>query len=204
MGNLVLVFARTPVLGTVKTRLAKKIGAEKTLWVYKQLLKKTESVLQNTKVDSIVFYSGKSVKDFGIHFMKYKKLKQRGEDLGQRMLSAFQWGFEKGYNNIIIIGSDLWELDTNTIDGAFDYLKTHDVVIGPATDGGYYLLGMTKLIPEVFKNKKWGSSSIAAETLYDLGAYKISMTNEKTDLDTYRDLEVQQDLFKEYKRVFDI
>ena len=203
MCNLILVFAKTPVIGTVKTRLAKKIGAEKALWVYKQLLKKTETVLQKTKADRILFYSGKSVMDFGTHFIQFQKQKQQGENLGQRMLSAFQWGFKKGYTNIIIIGSDLWELDTNTIDGAFDYLNNHDVVIGPATDGGYYLLGMTKLIPEVFKNKKWGSSSVAADTLNDLKDYKISIIDKKTDLDTYRDLELQQDLFKEYKRVFE-
>ena len=100
--------------------------------------------------------------------MLCKKQIQTKGDLGQKMLDAFQYGFSLGYKKIIIIGSDLYSLRLKHIESAFEKLENYDVVIGPALDGGYYLLGLNSMIPEIFKQKKWSTSSVLKETLSDL------------------------------------
>lgn len=200
--NLLLVFAKTPITGTVKTRLAEEIGATKALWVYKQLLKKTDAVINQVQAKVVVFYTGTSVDDFRTVLNKFDKKPQMGEDLGERMTAAFRWGFAKGYSKIAIIGTDLWELDSNTIEQAFNFLTSHEVVLGPATDGGYYLLGMSKFIPEAFKKKKWGSATVASDTLKDLHTYRVGFLTEKNDIDNYQDLLNCKQLFSQYKTQF--
>src|SRR5690606_37115102 len=92
---------------------------------------------------------------------------QKGNDLGERMLNAFSQNL-RNYDKVIIIGSDIYELKTEHIEQAFHKLNNHDVVIGPAKDGGYYLLGLKSLKPEIFKNKNWGTSSVLKNTIQDL------------------------------------
>ena len=140
MKSLVLVFAKTPVLGSLKTRLAKTVGDEKALWVYQQLLKKTSTVLECLTHDVLIFFYGEAPNLFGSSFMRYPKIQQQGKDLGARMEHAFAWGFAKGYTKIVIIGTDLWELNAQLLDQAFESLDSFEVVLGPAQDGGYYLL----------------------------------------------------------------
>ena len=159
MKSLVLVFAKTPVLGSLKTRLAKTVGDEKALWVYQQLLKKTSTVLECLTHDVLIFFDGEAPNLFGSSFMRYPKIQQQGKDLGARMEHAFAWGFAKGYTKIVIIGTDLWELNAQLLDQAFESLDSFEVVLGPAQDGGYYLLGCKTLLPSLFKQKKWNKTS---------------------------------------------
>ena len=91
------------------------------------------------------------------------------------MLNAFKNGFDAGYKNIIIIGSDLYDLTTEMIDDAFHQLSSNDVVIGPAEDGGYYLLGMKKLHQKIFEDKDWGTATVRASTLRDLQDKKVHL-----------------------------
>ena len=134
MESLILVFAKVPLLSKVKSRLAAALGKEKTLWIYKELLLKTERVLQQSSYRAVVFYTGGNTKDFGTCFQDFRKQPQQGNDLGERMRHAFEWSFAQGFTKIIGIGADLWDLDQATLDGAFHALDTAEAVLGPAKD----------------------------------------------------------------------
>lgn len=190
--NLIIVFTRNPEIGKVKTRLAKTIGDTSALNIYKFLLEHTEKVISKIVCDKAIYYSVK-VRDNDIwNNSIYQKHQQEGEDLGIRMLNAFKSGFENNYEKIVIVGSDLYDLKPKHIEEAFHKLDNHDVIIGPAEDGGYYLLGMKKSHPEVFKNKAWGTETVRKNTLNDLENESVFLLEELNDIDTYDDLKHNQ------------
>ena len=186
--NLLLIFTRNPELGKVKTRLAKTIGAEKALAIYKFLLAHTKKVTEKIACDKAVYYSVKVREDDLWNGEIYQKKQQLGEDLGIRMQNAFQDAFANGYEKVLIVGSDLIDLSEEIIEKGFLQLASNDDVIGPAEDGGYYLLGMKSVHPNVFKNKNWGTSSVREETLNDLKDKKVHLLNELNDADVLDDI----------------
>ena len=186
--NLLLIFTRNPELGKVKTRLAKTIGAEKALAIYKFLLAHTKKVTEKIACDKAVYYSVKVREDDLWNGEIYQKKQQLGKDLGIRMQNAFQDAFANGYEKVLIVGSDLIDLSEEIIEKGFLQLASNDVVIGPAEDGGYYLLGMKSVHPNVFKNKNWGTSSVREETLNDLKDKKVHLLNELNDADVLDDI----------------
>ncbi|MEY8850148.1 TIGR04282 family arsenosugar biosynthesis glycosyltransferase [Psychroserpens sp. XS_ASV72] len=186
--NALMIFTRNPELGQCKTRLAKTIGDQAALDIYKHLLKHTAEVAKHVDADKHIFYSEMIIENDLWTKPHFFKQLQEGSDLGQRMQNAFDKLFDSGYKNIIIIGSDLMDLKANIIALAFENLQTNDVVIGPAEDGGYYLLGMKKRIPSIFKNKLWGTDSVLKDTLKDLQNLKIFQLKELNDIDTFEDL----------------
>lgn len=166
--ELLIIFYRNPKAGEVKTRLAATIGDEKALSIYLALCEHTRKVTETLPVDKVVFYSD-LIHDNDIWSPEvYKKALQDGSDLGARMYNAFMEGFRQGYERICIIGTDCFELTPLFLKEAFSALQSSDVVIGPAADGGYYLLGMRKVHVELFTNKKWGTDTVLTETLKDL------------------------------------
>ncbi|WP_239540762.1 TIGR04282 family arsenosugar biosynthesis glycosyltransferase [Spongiivirga citrea] len=195
--NLLLIFTRNPELGKVKTRLAKTIGNEAALNIYKFLLEHTKKVTQTIEVDKQVHYSVKIRENDIWDAATYNKRLQKGEDLGKRMAKAFQDAFNEGYNKVVIIGSDLYDLSTQDISEAFDRLDTNQVVIGPATDGGYYLLGLTTMIPEIFEDKAWGTSTVFNDTLANVQDKKYLLLNPKNDVDVYDDIK-DIDIFNQF------
>lgn len=187
--NLIITFTRNPELGKCKTRLAKTVGDEAALRIYKYLLQHTEQVIKQIDADKAVYYSVKT-RDNDIWDSKaYQKHQQVGNDLGERMQKAFENGFNSLYEKIIIVGSDLFDLEPRHIDEAFKALNKNDVVIGPAEDGGYYLLGMKTMHTSVFKNKNWGTESVCYDTLQNLKNQKTSLLETLNDIDLYEDLE---------------
>ncbi|WNW01353.1 TIGR04282 family arsenosugar biosynthesis glycosyltransferase [Tenacibaculum sp. HL-MS23] len=186
--NLLLIFTRNPELGKAKTRLAKTVGDETALDIYKFLLDKTKEVTTNLPCDKAVYYSVKVRENDIWNNDVFKKHQQEGEDLGIRMLNAFKDGFEAGYEKIMIVGSDLYDLTPNHINDAFSKLDTNDVVIGPAEDGGYYLLGMKNLQSAIFKNKKWGTATVRKDTLKDLHKVSVHLLEELNDVDVFDDI----------------
>ena len=202
MKSILIVFAKTPILGNVKSRLADKLGDIKTLWVYKQLLKKTKIAIQSIQQNVVVYYLGDRTDFFDQLFLNCEKHPQEGIDLGERMANAISTEFEKGFNQIIIIGTDMWDLNQENIKKAFKDLNNSDIVIGPASDGGYYLLGIKKMIPDIFQNKKWGSQTVLKETLKDLKNYKVSFLKEKNDIDLLEDLKKHPNLLNKLKHHF--
>lgn len=190
--NLLLIFTRNPELGKVKSRLAQGVGEKNALEIYKTLLQHTKDVVIQTECTKRVGYSVK-VRTEDIWDNKlFEKFKQEGEDLGDRMYHAFAKAYSDGYKNVLIIGSDLYDLQPKHIEEAFKALDKNDVVIGPAQDGGYYLLGMNHLIKEVFYHKNWGSDTVFKDTISDL------KTKEVYRLETLNDIDYAEDL-KGYK-----
>jgi rSAM/selenodomain-associated transferase 1 len=186
--NLLLIFTRNPELGKAKTRLAKTVGDETALEIYKFLLEKTRDVSSKVTSDRAVYYSVKIRENDIWDSTTYQKHQQVGKDLGIRMLNAFKNGFEAGYEKVMIIGSDLHDLSAENIEKAFVELNENDVVIGPAEDGGYYLLGMNSLQKNVFENKNWGTETVRKDTLSDLKDKKVKLLEFKNDIDVYEDI----------------
>jgi len=141
-------------LGKVKTRLAKIIGDESALNIYKFLLNHTQKTIRDIACDKAVYYSVK-VRDKDIwDATLYSKHLQQGKDLGKRMYNAFQDAFSEGYKKVVIVGSDLYDLQPKHIENAFKKLDSYELVIGPAEDGGYYLLGMKTMHSQIFTTKE--------------------------------------------------
>jgi len=186
--NLVMIFTRNPELGKVKTRLAKTIGDKSALKIYTFLLNHTKDVTQNLDCDKTVYYSVKVRQNDIWDATSYQKHLQEGSDLGGKMFNAFKDSFFKGYKKVVIVGSDLLDLQEEHIKKAFIALDNNDVVIGPAQDGGYYLLGLNTLHPQIFKNKKWGTSTVLQDTLQDLKKINVHLLKELNDIDVYDDI----------------
>ena len=201
MNRLLMVFIKDSSKYPVKTRLKTSIGKNKSIWVYNQILKKTALVLKNIKTDIAVFHYNSIIsKNPFKNFSKWNKI-QIGKNLGEKISNAFNWGFEKGYKKIIIIGSDLWDLNEEIINTGFIELNKNKVVIGPSIDGGYYLLGLNKKMPKIFEGIKWGTQSVLAETL-KLLEHEPYILTELNDIDTFEDLITNPSLFKIYNKNF--
>ena len=187
--KLLMIFTRNPELGKVKTRLSKSVGDIMALDIYQFLLDKTKEVTQNISADKVVYYSEKITENDLWSSSLYKKEVQFGDDLGAKMEYAFQTAFENNYEKVLLIGSDLYDLEPSHINEAFEKLKNKDVVIGPALDGGYYLVGLKKNYPEIFKNKRWGTSSVRKDTLKNLEKVDVHLLPILNDVDVLEDIE---------------
>ncbi len=196
----VIIFVKNPTLGNVKTRLAKTIGQQNALNIYLKLQEMTRNVVeilgggQNDRTRSL-FYADFINNDDEFDNNLYQKYLQNGNDLGQRMLAAFETVFtQSNVQRAIIIGSDCPTLDATILESAFQQLETHDFVIGPAYDGGYYLLGMNaaqmKNAPTLFHNMQWSVPSVAEETCKRIQDIEKTVAHLKTlhDLDEEKDL----------------
>jgi uncharacterized protein len=198
MKKAIIIFVRNPELGKVKTRLAKQIGDEQALQVYKELLQHTHTITADLDYSKFVYYADSIAEKDLWESSLFEKKVQEGESLGDRMMLAFFELFQQGYSKIIIIGSDCPELTGFIIEDAFDKLDSSDVVIGPSSDGGYYLLGLTKLLPDLFKNKQWSTDTVLADTIQDTVSLRksCSFLTELSDIDTAEDLYLYQQMLK--------
>ncbi len=186
--NLLLIFTRNPELGKCKTRLAATIGDHAALEIYKFLLNHTVTITKNLGGEKHVYYSECVWENDIWDNLRFDKKLQQGDDLGQRMQNAFENGFNSGFEKIIIIGSDMYDLSQSDLEEAFSKLEANEFVIGPAEDGGYYLLGMTALNHSVFQNKSWGTETVLSDTINDLKDKKVFMLPTKNDVDHYEDI----------------
>lgn len=188
--NLLIIFYRNPELGKVKTRLAATLGDDKALAIYVKLVSHTRSVTQNLDVHKIVSYSHHVDKEDSWSNEIYEKKLQQGDLLGERIRNAIKGAFDEKFESVIVIGSDCFELTETIIKDAFQKLNEFDAVLGPAKDGGYYLLGSKKFIPQLFENKDWSTSKVAEQTLSNLEHLGMSyyLLPELTDVDTEEDL----------------
>jgi rSAM/selenodomain-associated transferase 1 len=189
-----LVFARVPALGQVKTRLAAGVGHAEALAIYHELLGITRAAIADAGFPATVWLAGTAVQmpsaeEKGDWANLTVRCQQAG-DLGQRMTAAFAAAFAAGATKVAIIGTDCPGLRAAHLAEAFSLLNEHEVVLGPATDGGYYLLGLRQPLPELFQNKAWSTASVLADTLADaqrLGK-RVALLPELHDVDTAEDL----------------
>ncbi|MFN8243744.1 MAG: TIGR04282 family arsenosugar biosynthesis glycosyltransferase [Ferruginibacter sp.] len=195
MDKAVIIFVKNPVAGKVKTRLAASVGDEKALDIYLQLVYHTMEEIKNTEADKYIFFS--DAIDEGVANQlpgAYCKV-QHGVDLGERMLNAFATIFSKGYKKVVIIGTDCPDITSELLDKAFSILNKTNVVFGPAIDGGYYLLGMQKLITDLFFHISWSTNSVLEQSI----SICESLNKTYDLLQILSDVDEEKDLFHFYK-----
>jgi len=190
-----LVFAREPVLGRVKTRLAAGIGAEAALTVYRELLALTAAAVAAAQVPATVWLAeAPAAFDPTQARPEWPGLLWRVQpaagSLGERMAQAFGEAFAAGAGRVVVIGTDCPGLSAELLRQAFDQLLSHDMVVGPADDGGYYLIGMTELHPALFANKAWSTATVLPDTLADAARLGLRVAQ----LPTLHDVDSAQDL----------
>ena len=190
MKKALITFFKNAEAGKVKTRLAATLGNEKALLIYNALVIHTIAIAENVDADRFVFYSSHiTVNDEWEDKTFFKRL-QKGNDLGERMCNAFDSLFSEGYNSICIIGSDCPALTTEIIDKGFNASGNTDVVIGPAKDGGYYLMGLKKINTDLFRNILWSTTNVLSQTLDVCARMDLSvhLLEELSDVDVEDDL----------------
>ena len=187
--EVVLVFQKNAILGKVKTRLASGMGELRALEIYRHLIQSTYSVLEDVSAPVWTYYS-----DFipeTVNPPIAKSFVQEGHDLGERMANAFARSFESGMEKVVLIGTDCPSLQSQHLNQAFEALIHSDLVLGPATDGGYYLIGMKRKADYLFEGISWSSAEVLSQTLAVASANGLDFTllDELSDIDTQEDWE---------------
>ena len=189
--NALLIFIKNPELGKVKTRLARTVGDERALQIYQALLGHTRKIAMEIDADRLLFYSAFVDQQDEWKADFFDKQIQVAGALGTRMAEAFE-GALKDHEAAVIIGSDCASLSVEIVDQAFDALKNHDFVIGPAEDGGYYLIGMKAASPWVFEGIEWSTETVFSETIKKIEAQGQSYAL----LPTLSDIDFEEDWAK--------
>lgn len=189
MTRALIIFLKQPELGKCKTRLAKTIGDVKALKIYELLLNHTHQITKDLYVQKYLYLDNRQKTSFhwdGDYIIEY----QNKADLGGKIKQAFAEVFEKQHYPVIIIGTDCIEITGQIINDAYQQLNYYEVVIGPAKDGGYYLLGLNEPTPQLFENIEWSSSTVLSDTIkkaQDLGLSYCFMP-------VLNDIDVEEDL----------
>jgi rSAM/selenodomain-associated transferase 1 len=193
--SCILLFAKSPAGGQVKTRLAAEIGEDFTVELYRRFVEDLISLIANLDVHlELCFYPPHTRLDFSEWLgEQYCYAPQVGDNLGERLKSAFDGAFEEDFSKVVAIGSDSPDLPQDFLRQAFKKLELHDVVIGPSSDGGYYLIGFsrTSFLPAAFDDIAWSTSNVCKQTLEILKRHSLNihLLPEWYDVDTRSDLE---------------
>lgn len=200
--NCIILFAKYPQKGMVKTRLAKDIGEHAAVSIYKNFITDVLAMIRQVNADLRIYYYPPGYEKKFKQWLgsTYTFYPQRGCDLGEKMKNAFASCFNAGYKKTLIIGSDTPDISPALVNRAFTLLNTHDTVIGPSHDGGYYLLGLknTFFFPEIFRGIPWSTSQVFKKTISIL-------KKKKTDpciLPAHRDVDTAEDLAYLLKKGF--
>ncbi|MDN3204499.1 TIGR04282 family arsenosugar biosynthesis glycosyltransferase [Algoriphagus sediminis] len=192
----VIIFQKIAIAGKVKTRVAKTIGDEAALDIYKKLVLYTHDVASEITGDKIIYFS-----DFQLNKTQettpdqFQVQFQSGNNLGQKMANAFAEVLAKGYEKVLLIGTDCGVLTSDLLDRGFEILDEKDLVIGPAQDGGYYLIGMKISRPEIFENIPWSSEEVLSLTVKRVESEGLTygLLPVLSDVDTYEDWKQQEE-----------
>ena len=189
----VAIFAKPPQPGLVKTRLIPEIGANKAARVYRFCLEYALELVRHSGLDYQLYLSQDSDDEL-FHEEQYSI--QKGQDLGTRMSNALADMLASNSDGAIIIGSDCLDLTTGHLQAAAQALSDHELVVIPAIDGGYALIGCTDGNPELFKTVTWSSDQVLAQTLSNAEKlnYRVSLLETVRDIDTLQDLEQYPEL----------
>ena len=165
-----IVFTKDPEKGKAKTKLEAFLTLPQCHALYEAFLMDTMNIAMNVKCDKriLAYSSSGDPKFIKEHFNQFDLVKQDGKDLGERKFNAFKHAFEEGASKVVLIGSDAPTLPEKLVEQAFNKLEDNNIVIGPTKDGGYYLLGLTSLIPGIFDNIDWSSSKVFEKTLENI------------------------------------
>lgn len=191
--QIIILFVKPPIPGKVKTRLAKDIGNDAACAIYLRLANHTIHEVQASGIPLALFFDGVNPAELPDNWRQAAGTcySQQGDDLGERMANAFQQLFAEGVEQVILIGSDIPELDATYLNHAFDLLASNGLVIGPAIDGGYCLIGFNRndFTASVFHNIPWSTANVLEETLKkaDKAGLSYSLLQPLRDIDTIED-----------------
>ncbi|MBP8155490.1 MAG: TIGR04282 family arsenosugar biosynthesis glycosyltransferase [Leadbetterella sp.] len=205
MKSALLIFIKNPELGKVKTRLAATIGNEKALEIFQKLLVNIHDKSLKVMADKFLFYSSfVDQNDIWENDIYNKYIQNQSPDLGQRMLSAFEQARDLGYSKALIVGSDIYEVNTEILNKGFESLENAETVLGPSHDGGYYAIGFNfekinsdTFLQDIFLNKTWSHEHVAQEALGVINSfsYTCNLLPTLNDIDTEEDLKIFPDLY---------
>lgn len=190
MKPALIIFIKNPIPGHCKTRLAKSIGDEKALAIYRQLLRHTRKIATLNNIKTYLYYDSFIDEQDDWSNKQFEKRLQSSGDLGQRMHAAFEEILSL-HKTAVIIGSDCPELTSEDLRMAFDLLGDYDCCIGPSYDGGYYLLGLKTLPSAFFKDIEWSTENVMLQTLLKMknAGLRYRKLRMLSDLDDASDLE---------------
>lgn len=161
--NRLIVMTKYPESGKTKTRLIPALGVGGAAKLHRRLVIHATKTIGSFNPE--IHYSGGNQRLMYDWLGDFKYVSQSDGDLGDRMKQAFQLGFDEGCDRIVMIGTDCPAIDEALINRAFLALNKTDVIFGPAVDGGYYLIGLRKQIPELFSNIFWSTASVLQDSL---------------------------------------
>lgn len=192
----ILLFVKSPIEGQVKTRLAARLGHETARRLYESFVLDTLEIVNALDIHvRICFLPADAENEFKQWLgTEYEYFPQAGRDLGQRMRNAFSEAFDDGLNEVVVIGSDIPDLPAEYLEQAFTALGDSDVVLGPSSDGGYYLIGFSRdsFIPEAFDNISWSTADVLEQTkeILNRQVRRTHMLPQWNDIDTAEDLQL--------------
>jgi rSAM/selenodomain-associated transferase 1 len=192
---------KEPIPGKVKTRLIPPLSQDDAAMLYKSFLKdRLKQMLLLADTDKAIAYAPESTGTAFLNYAadKYSIFPQRGRNLGERMHNIFVDKFQNGYDSVVIIGCDSPDLPVTIVSGAYKILEaeTVDMVIGPASDGGYYLIGLKAEYPDLFADMPWGTNTVLSDTIKMATNLKIRLEL----LQTWSDIDEFSDLVSFYNR----
>src|SRR5918994_3242735 len=193
--NALVILTKAPQPGQSKTRLVPPLSyAEAAELARALLLDQLESLTTVRGARLFIAFTPETAAGFFEGFISqgFTCFAQRGRSLGERMCHAFEHLFASGFENIILIGSDLPTLPMKYFQQAYGWLeKSADIVLGPSADGGYYLIGMNRMIATLFDDIEWSSADVLCQTIHKLDDLNLKheLLSEWYDIDTAKDLE---------------
>jgi hypothetical protein len=192
MRDALLVFVKLPVAGQVKTRLQPELSPELAARLYRAMVDDVFAALERPgQWDLVAFFSPLERERAFREWLpgSIGLVAQSGADLGERLANAFGWSHAQGHSRTIVVGTDMPTLDSDVLSDAFRALDRDDVVLGPSTDGGYYLVGLSEPRPELFENVDWSTSEVLEQTIARIDDTRATyhLLPERTDIDTWQD-----------------
>ena len=205
MSTCVIVMSKVPLPGRTKSRLLEKVGAQKAALFHRACLYDLQAVLRTCGIPARIYIAGGSNDEFcslfphtlpeeftclvELDWSDFTLYQQQGEDLGERMLCAVQESLTE-FQQVILIGSDIPGISQNLLELACAELRQHDLVLGPAMDGGYYLIGLKSVAPFLFRGIKWGSGQVLEQTLQVARRHQLrtALLPKLQDIDRWQDL----------------
>lgn len=190
--NALIIFTKEPVPGKTKTRLMPYFGPEECAELHKCMLRDIRKEMKYTDSDLIVAYTGGRPdylkKVFGEKNTLF--IEQRGENIGEKMHNAIADAKDLAYDKVVLIGTDIPEIEAETIDAAFTMLDAADIVLGPTEDGGYYLIGMKEPHREAFEVTLYGTGSVYEETVEGIRSAGLTTAA----VESYSDIDTREDI----------
>jgi len=205
--NVLNIFVKYPEPGFVKTRLAKDIGKDEAVSLYRLFVEAILARTENISFRRIIFCypseKRQEIMDWLMPKIPLEFYSQKGDTLGERLSNAFAHSFKKGARRVITIGTDSPTIDKKVILEAFKELETKQCVIGPALDGGYYLIGLSSFHKEIFMDIDWSTSSVLKQTQDRLNRLELEFTllDREIDVDSFKDLLVLKDKLQDVSNI---